>query len=402
MTGTPLVRTAGAMAVFASALAAAVQAGPPVTVPRVGAEPGRQAVSLRIACREAALRAALDAVAAAGGGRITFDCADTTIPMALENNLVFRGHDLVIDGEDRRITLRYTGPQACDQTEGQNRLEIFGDRNTIRNLTISGFPDGIHFQEGEGNVAENLRFPVICEDAITTGGRGFIATNTVIRGSYFEGATDKAVMLSEGSTVTIEGSEFVNCQQPIRNAGTHGRAVVRNNTFRGSSSGVRFDGGANGWRLAFEGNTVRDASYGVRVYGDVQAVITGNAFQRGARGGRAVGVYVFDRARARLAGNTMTGYDNETASHAVLVQHTSQVDLGGGRVEIDGSTEPSAGGNTFRNGRRGVPYDVRNESEHRVSAKDNWWDHVTAADVARYDVSGPVDVEPLAGPASNR
>jgi hypothetical protein len=322
--------------------------------------------------------------------------------MALEDNLVFRGHDLVIDGEDRHITLRYTGPQACDQTEGQNRLEIFGDRNTIRNLTISGFPDGIHFQEGDGNVAENLRFPVICEDAITTGGRGFIATNTVIRGSHFVGATDKAVMLSEGSTVTIEGSEFVDCQQPIRNAGGRGRAVVRDNTFRGSSSGVRFDGGAKGWLLVFEGNTVSDASYGVRVYGDVQAVIARNTFQRGGRAGRAVGLYLFDRARVRLAGNTLTGYDNDPASHAVLIQHAAQVDLGGGAVEIDGSRASSAGGNIFRNGLRGAPHDVRNESSNRVSAAGNSWDHATSREVTQYDVFGPVDVEPLADPAPNR
>jgi hypothetical protein len=304
----------------------------------------------------------------------------------------------VLDGEDRNITLRYTGPQKCDQTEGQNRLEIFGNRNTIRNLTIHGFPDGIHFQEGDGNVAEHLRFPVICEDAITTGGRGFVATNTTIRNSYFEGATDKAIMLSVGSTVTIEGSEFVNCQQPIRNAGTHGRAVVRDNTFRGASSGVRFDGGAKGWFLRFEGNSVRDASYGVRAYGDVQAFVTRNTFQRGSRSGRAVGVYVFDRARARLADNTMSGYDNGPDSHAVLVQHTAQVDLGGGHIDVDGSSESSAGRNTLRNGLRGAPHDVRNESANRVSATGNWWDHATAAEVARYDVSGPVDVEPVAGP----
>jgi hypothetical protein len=315
--------------------------------------------------------------------------------MNLENNIVFRGHDMVLDGEQRNITLRYTGPQACDQTEGQNRVEIFGDRNTIRNLTIHGFPDGIHFQSGDGNVADNLRFPVICEDAITTGGRGFVATNTVVRHSYFYGATDKAIMLSDGSSVTIERSEFVNCQQPIRNGGSHGRAVVRDNVFRGASSGVRFDGGARGWFLLFEGNAVSDASFGVRVYGDAQATIRRNTLQRGTRTGRAVGVYVFNRGRARLADNTVTGYDNSPDSHAVLIQDAAEVDLGGGQVEIDGTSESSPGRNTFRNGRRGAPHDVRNDTATAMKAEGNSWDHVVVREVEQYDVFGPVDVDPL-------
>jgi hypothetical protein len=352
-------------------------------------------IALRIACTESALREAFDKVAAAGSGRITFDCANTTIGMNLENNIVFRGNDMVLDGEQRNITLRYTGPQACDQTEGQDRLEIFGDRNTIRNLTIHGFPDGIHFQAGDGNVADNLRFPVICEDAVTTGGRGFVATNTVVRHSYFDGATDKAIMLSNGSSITIEQSEFVNCQQPIRNGGSRGRAVVRDNIFRGTSSGVRFDGGAQGWFLLFEGNAVSDASFGIRVYGDAQATIQRNTFRRGTRTGRAVGVYVFSRGRARLSDNNVTGYDNGPDSHAVLIQDTAQVDLGGGRVEIDGADDASPGRNTFRNGRRGAPHDVRNESTTAMKAEGNSWDHVAVREVEQYDVFGPVDVDPL-------
>jgi hypothetical protein len=360
-------------------------------------ERAAKSMTLRIDCTEAALRGAFDKVAAAGAGTITFNCANATIGMNLENNIVFRGNDLVLDGEQRNITLRYTGPQACDQTEGQNRLEIFGDRNTIRNLTIHGFPDGIHFQEGDGNVADNLRFPVICEDAITTGGRGFVATNTVVRQSYFQGATDKAIMLSHGSTVTIDGSEFVNCQQPIRNGGASGRAVVRNSIFRGTSSGVRFDGGAQGWSLLFDGNSMSDASFGVRVYGDAQAIIRRNTFRRGTRTGRALGVSVFDRGRARLADNTMTGYDNAADSHAVLIQDTAQVDLGGGRVEIDDTSDSSPGRNTFRNGRRGAPYDVRNDSSNLVMAERNRWDHSAVDEIEQHDVFGRVDVDPPNG-----
>jgi hypothetical protein len=161
--------------VFASACIALVAAcsgggSRPEEAEAAGAEADVAAIhaDLRIACNEAALRGALARVAAAGGGRVTLDCRNTTIDIA--DQIVFRGSNLTLDGEDRRITFRYAGPDPCDQTEGLDRfLEIYGDRNVIRNLSLERFPEGIHFQSGDGNVAENLRFPIVCEDAITNG-----------------------------------------------------------------------------------------------------------------------------------------------------------------------------------------------------------------------------------------
>jgi hypothetical protein len=91
----------------------------------------------------------------------------------------------------------------------------------------------------------------------------------------------------------------------------------------------------------------------------------------------------------------VTGYDNGPDSHAVLIQDTAQVDLGGGRVEIDGADDASPGRNTFRNGRRGAPHDVRNESTTAIKAEGNSWDHVAVREVEQDDVFGPVDVDPL-------
>ena len=347
--------------------------------------------SARIACTEAALRTALTQVASAGGGTVTFDCIDAIIEVA--DQIVFRGNNLILDGEDRKITFRYSGTDPCDQTEGLDRfLEIYGNRNVIRNLTIDRFPEGIHFQSGDGNVGENLRFPIVCEDAITNGGSGHVATNTVVRNSYFENSEDKAVMISNGGSITIEGSEFVDCMQPVRAGAASGRVVVRNNTFRGRSSGPRFNGGSEGMFITFEGNTVSDATYGIRVYDDAQAVVRNNRFQLGKQTGEANAVYAAGRARVRVEGNTITGY---TSSPGVLVKDSARADLGGGSVAIDGKSAVGAGGNTLRNGKKGAPHDLTNQTKTEVHAEKNLWDQATAAEVRQHDVSGPADVDPI-------
>ncbi len=124
------------------------------------------AVDLRIDCEEGAFRNALQKVAQAGGGKITFKLSGGVLEIS--DTIKFSGSDVIVDGEDRNITVKYVGPDDCSQKEGQDRfIEIYGDRNVVRNLTLDHFPDGIHVQQGFDNVIENVRFPVVCEDAIT-------------------------------------------------------------------------------------------------------------------------------------------------------------------------------------------------------------------------------------------
>jgi hypothetical protein len=344
-----------------------------------------QALDLRIAGTEPELRAALERVAAAGGGTITFNVSGTAI--GIQDRIVFHGSDVVLDGENRGLTLRYTGPDDCSQTEGQDPfIEIHGDRNVIRNFTLERFPDGIHVQHGYDNLIENLRFPKVCEDAVTNSGRGLEAFRTIIRNCYFADSEDKAVMINEGGSVTVEDCEFINTTQPVRAGGRAGRYVVRHNVFRGRSTGPRFNGGADGLVVIFENNVVEDAGYALRIYGSVHAVIRNNRFRPRASNG--YGVYIYENARARLAGNEIQG----ASGGGVLVQGKAQVDLGGGRLVICGDPEPSEGGNILKGNE---PADLVNQTDARIPAKFNFWDHGTAADVRSIDVRGAAEVEPM-------
>jgi hypothetical protein len=342
---------------------------------------------MRIEATEAALRSALERVAAAGGGTITFQVANAAI--GIQDRILFRGSGVVVDGENRNITFRYTGPDDCSQTEGQDPfIEIYGDRNVIRNFTLERFPDGIHVQQGYDNLIENIRFPKVCEDAVTNNGRGLEAFRTVIRGSYFADSEDKAVMINEGGSVTVENCEFVNTAQPVRAGGRSGRHVVRNNKFRGTSTGPRFNGGADGMVVVFENNVVEDATYALRIYGRVNAIVRNNRFRPRASGG--YGVYIYENAVVKLSGNEVRG-----ASHGgVLVQGNARVDLGGGRLVVCGDPEPSAGGNTLKGNE---PADLINETASRIAAKFNSWDHEAPSDVLSLDIRGAAEVEPAAG-----
>ena len=350
------------------------------------------ALDLRIDGTEAALRAALTKAAAAGGGTITFNVSNTVI--GIEDRIYFYGNDLVLDGEDRHITFKYTGPDACSQTEGQDHfIEIHGDKNVIRNFTLDGFPDGIHVQSGYNNVIENIRFPKVCEDAITNNGRGFEAFRTIIRNCYFENSEDKAVMINHGGSVTVENCEFLNCQQPVRAGGKSGRYIIRKCRFRGRSTGPRFNGGAEGMVVEFEDNVVEEASYGIRLYGSVLAILRNNRFR--PRAGNGHGIYVYESARARLEGNDVQG----AARGGVLVQDAALADLGGGKLVICGDSTPSAGLNILKGNQ---PADLVNETETLIKAKNNVWDHTTAAEVLSLDVRGPAEVEPLGKNANNK
>jgi parallel beta-helix repeat protein len=337
---------------------------------------------LRIECNESSLRSALDLVSAAGGGTIIFNASDTTI--LIEDRIYFYGNNMTLDGEDRNLTLKYIGPDSCNQTEGQDHfIEIHGDSNVIRNFTLIGFPDGIHVQSGYDNIVENVKFPIVCEDAVTNNGRGFEAFRTIIRGCYFEHSEDKAVMINNGGSATVDDCEFVDCMQPVRAGGRSGNYVIRNCLFRGRSTGPRFSGGKDGMTIVFENNTIHDAQYGIRVYGYVQAVICNNIFRFNDDG-----VYAYDSARVRLERNDI----QDAKGVGVLLKGSVQADLGGGSVRINEDSTPRLGFNILKGNQE---KDLVNQTNNTIMAMNNVWDHATVAEVLSQDVSGSVEVDPL-------
>lgn len=339
-------------------------------------------LSLQIECTESALRSALDSISNQDGGKITFQSDHDTVDVS--DRIYFYGNNLVLDGGQQEIVLRYTGPDDCSQTEGQDHfIEIHGDNNKITNFTLLGFPDGIHIQSGNNNVVENLKFPYICEDAVTNNGRGYEAFGTVIRNCYFEGSEDKAVMINNGGSVLVEGCEFVNCAQPVRAGGKKGAYTVRNCIFGGTSTGPRFSGGADGMVLFFENNQVNDAKYGLRVYGFVQAVVRENIFED-----TQYGIYVYDKARISIEKNRIL----ESGHIGVLLEDSVLADLGGGNVSIDEESISSTGENILKGA---GTKELVNKTVFEVKAENNLWDHSTVPEVIANDIWGAVDVDPL-------
>jgi len=338
---------------------------------------------LQIECKESALRSALDSISNLGGGKITFRSDQDTVDIS--DRIYFYGYNMVLDGGQQNIVLRYTGPDDCSQTEGQDHfIEIHGDNNKIINFTLIGFPDGIHIQSGTDNVVENIKFPFICEDAVTNSGRGYEAFQTVIRNCYFESSEDKAVMINNGGSVLVEDCEFVNCAQPVRAGGKRGTHTVRNCVFNGTSTGPRFSGGAEGMLILFENNQVNDAKYGLRVYGSVQTIVTENYFENNSQNG----IYVYDKATVSLEKNNFLSSGNI----GILLEDSALVDLGGGEVSIDGKSITSGGENVLKGSQS---KDLVNNTVFEVKAENNSWDHSTVTEVIANDIWGDVDVDPL-------
>lgn len=352
---------------------------------------------LRIEPTEEAFRDALKTLAANGGGVITFNVKNSFID--INDRIDYIGDNLTIDGEDRNNTFRYTGPDVFpSQIEGQDHLlRFFGDNNTLKNFTIYSFPEGVKAMSGNNILFENLKFPIVGEDAISVTGSGFVAFNVIIRNCYFENSEDKAIMINNGGSILVENCEFVNTTQPVRAGSQTGHYTIRNNIFRidptrpqhkrpdgnPRSSGPRFNGGNINHIVVFEDNTVIGTEYGIRVYGNVNAIIRNNTFENCNNG-----VLIFNTAKVRLIANKILN----SVQNGVTIQNTAQVDLGGGSVKINGDSSPGRGGNIIKGNKA---MDVVNESDNKVFSKNNLWDHDKAEEVLRFDVTGNVIVEPL-------
>lgn len=360
-------------------------------------QPDKDLTKLRIEPTEEAFRDALKTMAANGGGIITFNTKNSFID--IKDRIDYIGDNLTIDGEDRNITFRYKGPDVFpSQIEGQDHLlRFFGDNNTLKNFTIYGFPEGVKAMSGNNILFENLKFPIVGEDAISVTGSGFVAFNVIIRNCYFENSEDKTIMINNGGSILVENCEFVNTTQPVRAGSQTGHYTIRNNIFRldptrpqhkrpdgnPRSGGPRFNGGNINHIVVFEDNTVIGTEYGIRVYGNVNAIIRNNTFEN-----CNIGVLIFNTAKVRLIANRILN----SAQNGVAIQNTAQVDLGGGSVQINGDSSPSRGGNIIKGNKA---MDVVNESENEVFAKNNSWDHNKSEEVQRYDVTGKVIVDPL-------
>lgn len=356
----------------------------------------RQASS-RIGCTESALQNAIARANGAGGGTITFSCSNTTIPMKFGLGPI--KDNVVIDGEQRNITIAYPGPFAGCST-GNNGVggaaiaRLAGRNNIIRNLTFKHFLESLQISGPNNTVAGNTFLAHVCsDDAVST--TAVQSLNAVIRNNRFQGYRDKAYQMSYGSG-TIEGNTFIDTLQPIRGPYDNAKGglfVIRKNVMKTTSSrkactGVTIDGN---YRLLFEGNTL-ECFRGLRLSGKTQATVRNNVINGNPRQGVLIG----GSAVVSMAGNTITNNGKTPGSEpagGVVVWQNGRLDLGGGSLAIEGKSVKSGGRNNLKN--NGVA-DVRNmRSGYTVMAEGNCWDHKVKDEITSLDRKGAVDVDPF-------
>ena len=361
-------------------------------------------------------------VTIAMGPDLATTCGTTPIPLAMAptspavatgacgddnanryNALCLSAAGVVFDG--RGATFRYAGDQACASCDGEctvcpagpcaNRqpalFVLRGARNTVRNLEMRFFPEGIQITEGDGHVVENVTGRYICEDAVTVNaGTGHRIADNLLVGdtdaisgggacfSRVEGSTctadghcsggsrcycgelsklgscatpspppiwpaatpgqcyrpsrcglDKAIQVNGGAS-TIAGNRIDTIQQPVHvDAGTH---AVEDNL----SCGSHFEANTcqaydvSGGQVTLRGNRIDHCKFGIRVVDGGSADAVDNVITNGWVS--AFQVKGVGEARLRGAGNRVRNAGYFTASDC---QRGALVVTGDPRARVD-------------------------------------------------------------------
>ena len=357
-----------------------------------------------------------EALAACGApsGAIAFDCTDTVIPIPGGMPVQLRETEcdgLTIDGAGRNITFELDPvcwktpllPEQCpagleedgtcrcpDVDSGDEFLQLRGDHNVVRDLTVRGFFEGIPVR-GRDNLVEHVRFERMCDDAF-----GSVLTgvgNVFRRLSVRDGCdkcsenggviadTDPDPRVAAHFNAVLEDVDFEACRTPVRVASSgrflldhvqmHAgdpefpcdgprfsssnladRVVVqmRDSSVEGCRRGVRFGLGADG---VLTDTRIADCDLrGLRVAGSARVSVEGTTIESNGGGGSAEGGF-----------------------GGVAVVAGGLLDLGGGTLEIDGTVLHSAGQNSLCANLEpdGNRRDLENAGGVAIAAVGNWW-----------------------------
>jgi hypothetical protein len=314
-----------------------------------------------------------------------------------------------IPAEDCGVALNEDGTCECPNVDdGAGFLLLEGDDMTVRNLSVQGFFEGIR-AAGRNATVEDMIFVRHCDDAFgnaptgvgnlfdrvsVTGGCDKCSQSA---GSIADTADDSRVR--EHYNAIYRDSDFVACQQPLRIA-EGGRYLVDGCTMIDAGltgfecQGPRFTTTeADPLVVHMVGSYVDGCRRGVRFGGHAEGILHDNDIS----GALLRGVLVAGDAKARLSGNRIVANGGDISSEpgqgGVAVSEGGFVDLGGGAVEIDGTSEPSSGGNAicnnvaFESGLRNVD----NLTPNLLFAEGNYWCDTSPG----AGVEGVVEVSPF-------
>jgi len=150
------------------------------------------------------------------------NCANVDGIIEIRKGIRIRTHQWIFDGAGSdgksRARLVWKGEGGCDKFPRNSNFAFFaieGDDNRLQNFSAEGAPEGLHVLTGKRNTIENVKFPFVCEDAITNGNKKpQSATETKVLKSQFMNSTDKAIQIN-GGQITVEGCEFRNVFRSI-------------------------------------------------------------------------------------------------------------------------------------------------------------------------------------------
>ncbi len=204
----------------------------------------------------------------------------------------------------------YVTSHGCTEVEdGAGFLRLKGNNNTIRNLTVKHFFEGVQIT-GSFNTIEDMTFDGLCDDALTSGfktdaGRGI--GNRVIS-SVFKNGCDKCTQFYGGDLASLsptgagsitcpapiewsaeyDGVQWVDCAKPMR-ATAGGRVMVKNSVV--TTSGESDHGGclvsalsggssefeqglsSGPFAIYFENTKIAGCTIGLQLGGAVNAVL---------------------------------------------------------------------------------------------------------------------------------
>ena len=386
-----------------------------------------------VACAEEDVRAALETVNRCAAADVTLQmgpdatttCGAAPIPLRMDptapatapgscgddhgnrwNALCLAGTGTVFDG--RGAVFQYAGAQICASCDGECSLcpgeqcahrqpalfVVRGSRNTVRDLEMRFFPEGIHLRAGDGHVVERVTSRAVCEEAITvdTGSGQRVSDGTLVGNTeagdggacwtrledtvcttdaecragarcycgdltrlgdcatppappLWPAATpgqcfvpsrcgrDKAIQVNSGQA-TIARNRIDTFGQPVSVLG--GTHVIADNVTCGDPKerNVCQAYGVRGGAVTFRGNRIDHCKFGLRLDGPAQVDAVGNVITNGWVS--AFQLKGQGEARLRAEGNLLrnngwsTESDCQRGSLVVVGNALARVDFGGG------------------------------------------------------------------------